>query len=216
MTDPMYRRIAEDLQGKIESGEIARGSQLPTEIELRERFDASRNTVRDAIKWLITRGLVETRPGQGTYVVEKIEPFVSTLALATGPDSESNVYASEVQALKALLPANSRSQMAQQLSSGTSSALSMAPLFPCRHPFTQCASSSKVPCGSYRHKTLRRARFGILRRRSKSSRSADTTGLQCARQMPMKPVFSGCQKMGAFQCLRSSEQVMTNPARPCG
>jgi GntR family transcriptional regulator len=96
----MYRRIAEDLQGKIESGEIARGSQLPTEIELRERFDASRNTVRDAIKWLITRGLVETRPGQGTYVVEKIEPFVSTLALATGPDSESNVYASEVQALK--------------------------------------------------------------------------------------------------------------------
>ena len=50
-----------------------------TEIELREKYNASRNTVRDAIKWLITRGLVETRPGQGTFVVEKFTPFVITL-----------------------------------------------------------------------------------------------------------------------------------------
>ena len=44
MPDPMYRRIAEDLRDKIESGALPRGSQLPTEIELRERYDASRNT----------------------------------------------------------------------------------------------------------------------------------------------------------------------------
>jgi GntR family transcriptional regulator len=99
MPDPMYRRIAEDLQGKIESGELAHGSQIPTELELREEYDASRNTVRDAIKWLITRGLVETRPGQGTFVVEKIDPFVTTLTLATGSvGSDSAVYASEVTA----------------------------------------------------------------------------------------------------------------------
>ena len=72
MADPMYRQIAEDLRQQIESGELAPGAQLPTELELREQYDASRNTVRDAIKWLITRGLVETRPGQGTFVVEKI------------------------------------------------------------------------------------------------------------------------------------------------
>lgn len=77
MPDPMYRRIAEDLREKIESGELEAGSQLPTELELRERYDASRNTVRDAVKWLMTRGLVETRPGQGTFVVEKIDPFLT-------------------------------------------------------------------------------------------------------------------------------------------
>jgi len=97
VTEPMYRQIAEELQGKIESGELARGSQLPTEIELREEYGASRNTVRDAIKWLTTRGLVETRPGQGTYVTEKIDPFVTTLS---GPvDSgggEEEVYLAEV------------------------------------------------------------------------------------------------------------------------
>src|SRR5215470_4266431 len=79
MAEPMYRQIADDLQHRIESGELAQGTQIPTEIDLREQYEASRNTVRDAIKWLITRGLVETRPGQGTFVIEKINPFVTTL-----------------------------------------------------------------------------------------------------------------------------------------
>src|SRR3989442_11896052 len=77
--EPMYRQIAEDLRAKIKSGELAQGSQLPTEIELMEQYNASRNTVRDAIKLLTSRSLVETRPGQGTFVVEKINPFVTTL-----------------------------------------------------------------------------------------------------------------------------------------
>ena len=80
----MYRQIADDLRRKIESGELVHGSQLPTEIDLREQYNASRNTVRDAIKWLITRRLVETRPGQGTFVVEEIRPVVTTLTSATG------------------------------------------------------------------------------------------------------------------------------------
>jgi DNA-binding GntR family transcriptional regulator len=80
VANPMYRQIAEDLRQKIESGTIAPGSQLPTELKLREKFDASRNTVRDAIKWLTNLGLVETRPGHGTFVVEKIDPFVTSLS----------------------------------------------------------------------------------------------------------------------------------------
>jgi GntR family transcriptional regulator len=77
---PMYRQIAEDLRQQIESGAVARGSQLPTELELREQYEASRNTIRDAVKWLTTRGLVETRPGQGTFVVEKVDPLITTLS----------------------------------------------------------------------------------------------------------------------------------------
>jgi GntR family transcriptional regulator len=100
MPEPMYRLIADDLQRKIETGVLGPGDQLPTEIELRDEYQASRNTVRDAVRWLIGRGLVETRPGQGTFVVEKIDPFVT--ALSTGVDSgfggESAAYASEVAA----------------------------------------------------------------------------------------------------------------------
>jgi len=97
----MYRQIADDLRRRIESGELAPASQLPTEIELLEHYDASRNTVRDAIKWLTTLSLIETRPGQGTFVIEKINPFVTTLTgdPETGRGGgEEGVYVAEVAA----------------------------------------------------------------------------------------------------------------------
>jgi len=99
VANPMYRQIAEDLRGEIESGILEPGQQLRTELELREQYVASRNTVRDAIKWLTTLGLVETRPGQGTFVVQKIDPFVTTLTgepgIGGGRD-EGTSYLSEV------------------------------------------------------------------------------------------------------------------------
>ena len=100
MPDPMYRQIAEDLRQKIESGELGHGTQLPTELELREQYDASRNTVRDAMKLLITRGLIETRPGQGTFVSAKIDPFVTILTgePSRGRDDAGPVYLAEVEA----------------------------------------------------------------------------------------------------------------------
>ena len=50
MGSPMYRQIAETLREQIQSGDLQPGEQLKTELELREAFGASRNTVRDAIK----------------------------------------------------------------------------------------------------------------------------------------------------------------------
>jgi GntR family transcriptional regulator len=107
MPDPMYRRIADDLRRKIEAGELSHGTQLPTEMELRETYDASRNTVRDAVRWLATRGLVETRPGHGTFVTGRVEPFVTTLIAdarepsasdLTGLGGEDAIYISSVSA----------------------------------------------------------------------------------------------------------------------
>lgn len=100
MPEPIYRAIAEDLRRQIETGELRPGQQLRTEIELREYYSASRNTIRDAIKLLVTRGLVETRPGQGTFVVETLVPFITTLTgdpAAAGP-GEGNTYTKEVEA----------------------------------------------------------------------------------------------------------------------
>jgi GntR family transcriptional regulator len=98
MADPMYRQIADDLRRQIETGELPSGAQLPTELELREMYTASRNTVRDAVKLLITRGLVETRPGQGTFVVQRIVPFVNALTGNPAPASfgVGDTYTKEV------------------------------------------------------------------------------------------------------------------------
>lgn len=102
MANPMYRQIAEDLREQIESGQLEPGQQLRTELELRDHYNASRNTVRDAIKWLTNLGLVETKPGQGTFVTRKIDPFVTTLSSTdpgTGQD-ESAGYQSDVNRMK--------------------------------------------------------------------------------------------------------------------
>jgi GntR family transcriptional regulator len=77
---PLYQQIADDLRRQIEAGILKPDTQLPTEIELREKYDASRNTIRDAIKRLISQGLVETRPGQGTFVTKTVDPFVTVLS----------------------------------------------------------------------------------------------------------------------------------------
>jgi GntR family transcriptional regulator len=99
VADPMYRVIAEELRQEIENGQLEPGSQLPTELELRDRFNASRNTIRDAVKTLVSLGLVVTRPGQGTFVTQQIDPFVTTLSADADTGfggGEGATYLSEV------------------------------------------------------------------------------------------------------------------------
>jgi GntR family transcriptional regulator len=99
MPEPMWRRIAEDLRQKIEAGELGSdGKPLPTELDLQAEYEASRNTVRDAVKWLVTRGLVYTRSGQGTFVTKRIDPFVTRLStdMSAHIGIDSAAYASEV------------------------------------------------------------------------------------------------------------------------
>ncbi|MEU8250186.1 GntR family transcriptional regulator [Nonomuraea sp. NPDC048916] len=100
MGGPKYREIAEDLQRRIKSAEWSTDTPLPTEAELMEHYAASRNTIRDAVKWLTNRGLLLTRSGRGTYVVGKIEPFVVTMSAddaQSGPGGgEGAAYRAEV------------------------------------------------------------------------------------------------------------------------
>lgn len=103
---PKYRVIANDLREQIDTGELRHGEQLPTEVELGKRYEASRNTVRDALRWLAGLGLVQPRVGQGTFVVDEISPFLTALTdvpdlpeeLEAGFGGERDAYAAEVSA----------------------------------------------------------------------------------------------------------------------
>jgi GntR family transcriptional regulator len=76
-----YQAIADKLRHQIESGELPRDSRLPTEAELQEKFGASRNTVREALKLLVAERLLETRGGrEGTWITKAHTPFVTTLS----------------------------------------------------------------------------------------------------------------------------------------
>lgn len=78
-----YRTIIEQIQESILRGELRSGDRLPPERTLSEQLQVSRATVREAIKVLETMGLVESRQGDGTFIVNRAESSaVSALALA--------------------------------------------------------------------------------------------------------------------------------------
>lgn len=68
---PLYQQLAKILTEKIENGDYPPGYQLPTEAALREHYDVSRVTVRQALKSLSDHELIERRTGKGTFVAEK-------------------------------------------------------------------------------------------------------------------------------------------------
>jgi GntR family transcriptional regulator len=66
-----YQQIVRDLREQIRRGELAQGTQIPTETELMEKYGVSRNTVRSAVRVLASAGLLETGSTRGTFVRER-------------------------------------------------------------------------------------------------------------------------------------------------
>lgn len=66
----VFERVAEQIEKRILDGELRKGDRLPTERELAEQFRVSRTAVREAMKILAQKGLVDMRPGRGTIVID--------------------------------------------------------------------------------------------------------------------------------------------------
>ncbi len=66
--EELYLKVANFIQDLILSQQLLPGDKLPPERELAERMKLSRTVVREAIKALQERGLVEVVPGSGTFI----------------------------------------------------------------------------------------------------------------------------------------------------
>jgi GntR family transcriptional repressor for pyruvate dehydrogenase complex len=66
----VFEQIASQIEQQILHGDLRTGDRLPTERELAEKFHASRTAVREAMKTLAQKGLVDMRPGRGTIVID--------------------------------------------------------------------------------------------------------------------------------------------------
>lgn len=64
---PPSRQIANDLRGRIASGELPPGSRLPSITHLMQEYGVARNTARRAIAILADENLVEVIHGWGTF-----------------------------------------------------------------------------------------------------------------------------------------------------
>ncbi|GAA1710621.1 FCD domain-containing protein [Fodinicola feengrottensis] len=69
----MHGQVVEWLGLRIVSGELTSGSQLPNEVELAAQLEVSRGGVREAVKALAAKGLVEPRPRLGTRVLPRAD-----------------------------------------------------------------------------------------------------------------------------------------------
>jgi len=64
----LYERIAQQVEQRLLTGDLKVGDRLPPERELAEQFGVSRTAVREAVKALRQKGLVEVQPGRGTFI----------------------------------------------------------------------------------------------------------------------------------------------------
>lgn len=69
-----YQELADLLRGRILSGEYVPLQQLPTEQALRDSYQVSRQTVRQALAVLAADGLIEKRQGSGSRVRDRSQP----------------------------------------------------------------------------------------------------------------------------------------------
>jgi len=67
---PLYRQIADEVRRLVALGALREGDRIPTVRELAVRTRVNRNTAARAIQHLESAGVVRTRVGQGTFVVE--------------------------------------------------------------------------------------------------------------------------------------------------
>lgn len=66
----LYEQIADLLQEKIIDEHIKENQKLPSEQTLAEQFEVSRNVIREALKVLKERGLIDLKNGIGSYVTK--------------------------------------------------------------------------------------------------------------------------------------------------
>ncbi len=67
-SERLYEQIVQQIEQRIVAGELKVGDQLPSERELADQFTVSRTAVREAIKALREKGLVEILVGRGTFI----------------------------------------------------------------------------------------------------------------------------------------------------
>src|SRR5947209_2691715 len=78
----IYEEIVRQIKTMISEGRLKSGDQLPPERDLAEKFVVSRTSGREALRALESLGLVEIRPGEGTFVREmSVEALIEPLAL---------------------------------------------------------------------------------------------------------------------------------------
>ena len=100
-TSRLYEQIVQQIEESILKGDLKPGDQLPAERELAQRFGVSRTAVREAVKALREKGLVEAYSGRGTFITDGTSQAVrqSLDLMAKIGQPEGSTHLAEVRAI---------------------------------------------------------------------------------------------------------------------
>ena len=102
----LYEQTVKQIEESILKGELKPGDQLPAERDLAQQFGVSRTAVREAVKTLREKGLVESYSGRGTFITNgtsqaikqsldfmmRIGPRTKNLLLGTATPIQTEVH----------------------------------------------------------------------------------------------------------------------------
>lgn len=75
----LYESVTEQIVNLIKNNELKPGDKLPPERELAEKLTISRGSLREALRVLESRGMVESKPGEGRFIREvNKDAFINT------------------------------------------------------------------------------------------------------------------------------------------
>jgi GntR family transcriptional repressor for pyruvate dehydrogenase complex len=97
----LQEQVGLRIEEMITSGQLQVGDRLPSEIEMARQFDVHRSTIREALRVLAQRGLVEMKVGSGSFV-SRVSPAVVAESMETYFVSSESSY-EDVAILRTLL-----------------------------------------------------------------------------------------------------------------
>jgi GntR family transcriptional repressor for pyruvate dehydrogenase complex len=138
MGAPLTEAAIQQMRDLIASGEMLPGSRLPPEAELAELLGTSRNTVREAVRALVTARVLDVRRGDGTFVTS-LRPELLLAGIGAAADLLQDDFTLELVEVRRILEPAATAMAALRISDET-----LAELDACVHRMSAAASQDEL------------------------------------------------------------------------
>ncbi len=118
MAAPLTEAAIAEMREMIASGRLAPGSRLPPEAELAAQLGASRNTVREAVRALVTARVLDVRRGDGTYVTS-LRPELLLEGIGAAVELVQEGFSLELIGVRRILEPAATAMAAERIDDGT-------------------------------------------------------------------------------------------------
>jgi GntR family transcriptional repressor for pyruvate dehydrogenase complex len=135
---PLTEAAIQQVRDLIATGQLVPGQRLPPEAELAELLGTSRNTVREAVRALVTARVLDVRRGDGTYVTS-LRPELLLAGIGAAADLLQDDFILELVQVRRILEPAATALAAVHISDKTLSALGE-----CLHRMSEASSQDEL------------------------------------------------------------------------